>query len=381
MSDRAALLAAIRANPRDEALRLVYADWLEEFGGEEDQKLAEFIRLQCRFEPFRDVYHDEEANALAEQEAAYSADQHRWLGSPLNDTKWEHFEDFGYEFRRGMLERLFLPLDAFLEWAEALVERHPAFHRLDVIKFRGRGGALAECRHLSAMRELTLADGFDEADARALAGSPHLRGLEVLRVWVWNPAEAEPARHLAGLPAVGEIELVQLVGGREEGDNAEQLDEEMDRLAGQFDDRDAIVRVVRPFAKKFPLDGDVWRDLYAGHVRDGRPTLVLAGRPTRLLFFDDDGRLVDEEECDLDSTLARPLVDKEEIVERLHRRYGFELGLIHVREISLEDLWIGLPYPEEPRDVLYWHEGGNFEINYGGGDSWWAGPDGKVHST
>src|SRR5262249_10339211 len=37
------LLAAIRANPDDDAVRLVYADWLEEHG---DPDRAEFIRVQ-----------------------------------------------------------------------------------------------------------------------------------------------------------------------------------------------------------------------------------------------------------------------------------------------------------------------------------------------
>jgi len=45
MSDAAALLAAIRAAPEDDAPRLVYADWLEEHGQPE---WAEFIRVQCQ---------------------------------------------------------------------------------------------------------------------------------------------------------------------------------------------------------------------------------------------------------------------------------------------------------------------------------------------
>jgi uncharacterized protein (TIGR02996 family) len=44
MTTRDALLAAIRADPADDTVRLVFADWLEE-NGEPDR--AEFIRLQC----------------------------------------------------------------------------------------------------------------------------------------------------------------------------------------------------------------------------------------------------------------------------------------------------------------------------------------------
>jgi len=46
MTDGEALLAAIRANPNEHTLRLVYADWLEE---NDQPELAEFIRLQVRY--------------------------------------------------------------------------------------------------------------------------------------------------------------------------------------------------------------------------------------------------------------------------------------------------------------------------------------------
>jgi uncharacterized protein (TIGR02996 family) len=45
MTDGEALLAAIRANPRDDLPRLVFADWLQEQG---EVAYAEFIRLSCR---------------------------------------------------------------------------------------------------------------------------------------------------------------------------------------------------------------------------------------------------------------------------------------------------------------------------------------------
>lgn len=44
LSDRDALLAAIRANPDEDTPRLVFADWLEESG---DHHRAEFVRVQC----------------------------------------------------------------------------------------------------------------------------------------------------------------------------------------------------------------------------------------------------------------------------------------------------------------------------------------------
>src|SRR5438270_6972316 len=43
MADRASFLAAVQADPEDDAPRLVYADWLQDNG---DPDRAEFIRVQ-----------------------------------------------------------------------------------------------------------------------------------------------------------------------------------------------------------------------------------------------------------------------------------------------------------------------------------------------
>ena len=48
MSDETAFLNAILANPKDDAPRLVYADWLDERGDERAAQKAEFLRITCR---------------------------------------------------------------------------------------------------------------------------------------------------------------------------------------------------------------------------------------------------------------------------------------------------------------------------------------------
>jgi uncharacterized protein (TIGR02996 family) len=55
MTDEAALLAAIRADPEDDSPRLVYADWLEEHGGESSAARAEYIRLSVELARAKDV--------------------------------------------------------------------------------------------------------------------------------------------------------------------------------------------------------------------------------------------------------------------------------------------------------------------------------------
>ena len=46
MTDRMALLQSVLANPDDDIPRLVYADWLEEFGSDADVARAHFIRAE-----------------------------------------------------------------------------------------------------------------------------------------------------------------------------------------------------------------------------------------------------------------------------------------------------------------------------------------------
>lgn len=48
MTDRDRLHAAILDDPTDDNRRLIFADWLEEFGGEGERLRAEFIRVQVR---------------------------------------------------------------------------------------------------------------------------------------------------------------------------------------------------------------------------------------------------------------------------------------------------------------------------------------------
>ena len=46
MTDRDAMLRAIAANPDDDTPRLIYADLLDELGGDANAARARFIRLQ-----------------------------------------------------------------------------------------------------------------------------------------------------------------------------------------------------------------------------------------------------------------------------------------------------------------------------------------------
>jgi uncharacterized protein (TIGR02996 family) len=89
MTDAAALLAAVRQAPADDAPRLVYADWLDEHGQPER---AEFIRVQCEL-----ARHD--SPALRRREAELLAAHHDAFAGPLAAP---HLR---FRFRRGFIAR------------------------------------------------------------------------------------------------------------------------------------------------------------------------------------------------------------------------------------------------------------------------------------
>src|SRR4051812_42610458 len=100
------LLRAIRDNPEDDSLRLVYADWLEEHGGPAGLERAEFIRVQCELErlpadePRRAELERRQDALLADHEAEWAGPLARLVGK--------------YHFRRGFVEEVTLTAAKFL---------------------------------------------------------------------------------------------------------------------------------------------------------------------------------------------------------------------------------------------------------------------------
>jgi uncharacterized protein (TIGR02996 family) len=78
MSDESAFLNAIQANPKDDAPRLVYADWLDERGDEQSGRKAAFLRMTARLitarSPLGRAYWEDKLRAAASDvEAAWMA--------------------------------------------------------------------------------------------------------------------------------------------------------------------------------------------------------------------------------------------------------------------------------------------------------------------
>src|SRR5262249_60689283 len=106
-----AFLEATRAHPADDAPRLIYADWLDEQGGEEDLARSEFIRVQCALA--REEEEGPRRWALQKREAELLRVWRGEWGAPLRDLVW------GEEFERGFVSGVTLPLEHFAERADA----------------------------------------------------------------------------------------------------------------------------------------------------------------------------------------------------------------------------------------------------------------------
>jgi uncharacterized protein (TIGR02996 family) len=195
-SDGEALFRAICERPWEDTPRLVYADWLEEFG---DALRAEFIRVQVELARATDKARMVELEGRADRLRAESAG--RWTrGSPTQPGV-----RIGPELRRGFHHEVALEgPDAFSRFADEVFAWAP----IDALSLRGESRrsllkllgsrhasrlarlslswrvgdrgclAIAACSRLSHLEELNVpAAGITDAGALAIANSPHLPAL------------------------------------------------------------------------------------------------------------------------------------------------------------------------------------------------------------
>lgn len=113
---RDAFLAAICAEPDDDAVRLIFADWLDEHG---EPERAEFIRVQCELAHWFDPYeYAPQAEPLRRRE------QELILLGKLTDLSPIQ-GPATYIFRRGFVHRVRCPCAAWLEHGPAIVRSQP----------------------------------------------------------------------------------------------------------------------------------------------------------------------------------------------------------------------------------------------------------------
>jgi uncharacterized protein (TIGR02996 family) len=405
----------VALEPDDLPLRLVFADWLDERG----DPLGEFVRVQCDLEPVRHDYDDPRAHELRNREKELLREHGKeWLGEAafLHKLVWPYSEAF--TFWRGLPDEVALPVHSVEEHG-SLLRSCPTLQKVVVFEVHGQGKRLAGCAALQQFPALEVADWITPADARALAASPHLRELQTLAVWLGNRDQKRVCRAFAvGLPELRLLELVQHWAGwaNERPRRSRTLNARADEVAALVNQirGTTIARVRRPFERLFPLRENVHHGIYAGPLPDGRQALAqCGGEDLMVVFFDADGTLLGEELRSLEGVLTREPTNswlgynEAEMLEYLLAEFGFRPGLIHVKEFCVDqddrgflsvDLHDGnyaqfiespdtLPQyanEEERREIgakiHRWLRQGDFVV-CGGGDAWWAGPDGYVHST
>lgn len=116
MSEQKALIAAIRETPDDDAPRLIYADWLEEKGGDANVERAAFIRTQIERATLPE--HDPRQIELEARELQLLRQFAKaWCGS--------HFLFKKSRFRRGFIEYVHVNLQHFLHHRRQFFDLEP----------------------------------------------------------------------------------------------------------------------------------------------------------------------------------------------------------------------------------------------------------------
>jgi uncharacterized protein (TIGR02996 family) len=239
MTDGSALLAAVIADPDDDAVRLVYSDWLEENGDEAGRARAEFIRVQIRRESL--LEDDPQWTALLTREKELLAKYaEEWL-RPV--PEWARTSGvvtdawYWFGFRRGFLQGVHGVQSAtqFLRDAPSLFAIEPVTHLylgdrtflpalahsaefLSLLGLRfghyvlGDSGAvtLSGLPPLPRLRQLGLyKNEINNRGLKALAQWPGLATVEELDLG-WNHFQATGVKALLASPYLGKLKHLDL---------------------------------------------------------------------------------------------------------------------------------------------------------------------------
>lgn len=193
-----ALMQSILEAPEDDAPRLVYADWLEEHG---EAERAEFIRVQIERALLRES--DPRQDELEAKEVLlFETNQQKLLG-PLAEFST------GHVFVRGLLDRLVIDAQVFLDHAERLFGWVPLRHAT----IRNVAGCLSDLAASPYLGQLTSVEligaTLDASEGQALANSPHLARLTSLALEIDN-LDSEGLAALAWSSALPRLSALRL---------------------------------------------------------------------------------------------------------------------------------------------------------------------------
>ncbi len=197
---------ALQQDPADDALRLVYADFLEDRGDDESLARSELIRVQVELAALADRP-QQAAERIAELTARQDELLARWQRTWLGD--WANVLD-GWAFRRGMVEAVLADASVFLNHASDWFAEWPT---LTVAKLTGAGDrvpALAASPWLAHLRGLDLSNnGIDSAALAYLTASRFTSLLQALDLSD-NPIGPTGAGLLATMRSADELSELHL---------------------------------------------------------------------------------------------------------------------------------------------------------------------------
>lgn len=225
MSTEAALLAAIAADPDDDTPRLVYADFLDEKGGELDIARAAFIRAQIELtKPAQKGDSKRRRELLSTAKKLHKQYGKVWI-DPVFDalgTKKEKFwREVGYdEWDRGFRDWLYFDSPAAFRDQVAAVRALTPITTVSLKKFSDADvSKLLEMEELRTLRRLTLfGNGRRPTDMSigddtlaALAACPNLARLEHLDL-TQNRVTTAGVRAVAHSPVLTRLTKLNLYG-------------------------------------------------------------------------------------------------------------------------------------------------------------------------
>jgi uncharacterized protein (TIGR02996 family) len=197
MTSLEAFFHALQQEPHDDALRLVYADFLEERGDDASAARAELVRVQVELATLPPLSR-RAAELTARQDELLALWERVWLGD------WAEVLD-GWAFRRGLVEAVRADASVFLDHAADWFATWPT---LTVAKLTRGGGHLAELASspwLAHLRGLDLSDNGIDADTLGnLTASPFVCLLQALDL-SGNPIGPRGAALLANSASADEL--------------------------------------------------------------------------------------------------------------------------------------------------------------------------------
>jgi uncharacterized protein (TIGR02996 family) len=190
MTDEDALLAAIAANPDDDTVRLAYADFLEERGGEVNAARAEYIRIQCERASGRGD-RERRTMLLKRSMQLFQEFARAWFARDWPDAEEQAVT--GYSFDRGFVDSVSMVRRGLRDADILRITRSCPL--LALIRTWGLSlnqigddglRAIAECPRAARLRTLgLLGNPFTIRGLEALAASPHLGSLAELSIGYW----------------------------------------------------------------------------------------------------------------------------------------------------------------------------------------------------